>query len=128
MVTEPGKLPSETAGDRSGMAGSAPDGVVRDATSAGHDVPAGGDGETGNGYDVATNGTRNGTEAKQPSVVAGMTLLGLAGVLMVVVLINPPMPGWLRVVIVIAALLTVAALLAYALLLFRSTKRGGGRG
>jgi hypothetical protein len=86
-------------------------------------------GNSSNGRSINGNGNgANGTAAKQPSLVAGMTMLGLAGVLMVVVLINPPMPDWLRVVIVVVALVTVGALLVYAMLLFRTTKRGGGRG
>ena len=68
----------------------------------------------------------NGT-GRQPSLVPGLTLLGLAAVLIVVVLINPDMPGWLRTVIAIVAVLLVVALLIFAFRLFRVTSGRGRR-
>jgi membrane protein implicated in regulation of membrane protease activity len=56
----------------------------------------------------------------------GVVLLVLAGVLIIVVLVKPSMPGWLRTVIAILAVLVVLALLVYAYRVFRgSTRRGG---
>lgn len=60
---------------------------------------------------------------RQPSLVPGLTLLGLAGVLIVVVLVNPAMPGWLRVTIAVLAVVVVIALLVFAVRLFRDTAR-----
>lgn len=62
---------------------------------------------------------------KPPSLIPGVTLLGLAAVLIVVVLIKPDMPQGLKVAIVVVALLLVLALLAYAFRLFLSIQRGG---
>jgi len=59
--------------------------------------------------------------------VPGIALLGLAAVLMVVVLIKPDMPGWLRTTIAIAAIVVVLVLLAYAFRLFLSIQKGGRR-
>lgn len=67
-------------------------------------------------------------KASQPSLVPGLVLLIVAAVLIVVVLIRPAMPGWLRAVIAIAAVCVVLALLVYAFWVFRSTtRRGSGR-
>ncbi len=63
----------------------------------------------------------------QPSVVPASVLLGLAAVLIVVVLIKPNMPSWLKLTIVLVALLVVVALLVYAVILFRETTRRGRR-
>lgn len=60
-----------------------------------------------------------------PSLVPGTVLLGLAAVLIVVVLIKPDMPGWLRTTIAILAVLVVLTLLVIAFRVFRSTTRGG---
>jgi membrane protein YdbS with pleckstrin-like domain len=62
----------------------------------------------------------------QPSLVPGMVLLIVAAVLIVVVLVRPSMPGWLRAVIAIAAVCVVLALLIYAFYVFRATTRRGG--
>ncbi len=62
-------------------------------------------------------------DAKPPSVVPAAILLGLAAVLIVVVLIKPAMPGWLKATIAILALLVVVALLIYAAMLFRDNVR-----
>ncbi|MTD13634.1 hypothetical protein GIS00_06715 [Nakamurella sp. YIM 132087] len=63
----------------------------------------------------------------QPSVVPGVVLLGGAAVLIIVVLINPDMPGWLRTTIAIVAVVMVLLLLVFAVRLFRITARGGRR-
>ena len=62
---------------------------------------------------------------KQPSLAVGMTLLVLAGVLIVVVLVQPTMAPWLKTVIAALAILTVIALLVFSVLLVRSTKQAG---
>jgi uncharacterized protein involved in cysteine biosynthesis len=60
--------------------------------------------------------------------VPGVVLLALAAVLIVVVLVAPDMPQWLKVVIAILAVLVVVALLGYAFKVFRDTaRRGSGR-
>ena len=61
----------------------------------------------------------------QPSVVPAAILLGLAAVLIVVVLIKPSMPQWLKVSIALLAVLVVIALLVYAVVLFRTTAKRG---
>ena len=63
-------------------------------------------------------------QVRPPSLWVGMTLLGLAGVLIVIVLINPAMPGWLRVVVAVLAVLVVVVLIGYAAYLFRAVKKG----
>jgi hypothetical protein len=65
--------------------------------------------------------------SKQPSLAPGAALLVLAGVLIVVVLIKPDMPDWLRTTIAIMAVVVVIGLLAYAFVVFRETTRGGSR-
>ncbi len=64
---------------------------------------------------------------KQPSVVPAAILLGLAAVLIVVVLIKPTMPQWLKLTIALLAILVVIALLIYAVTLFRDNARRGRR-
>jgi peptidoglycan/LPS O-acetylase OafA/YrhL len=66
--------------------------------------------------------------AKQPSPAAGIILLVLAAVLIVVVLVQPAMAPWLKATVAILAVLVVVALLAYSLILMRSTRQiGRGR-
>ena len=67
---------------------------------------------------------QDGRGRKPPSVVPGIVVLGLAAVLIVVVLINPGMPQWLRVSIAIVSVLMVVLLLGYAVRLFLTTSRG----
>ena len=78
-----------------------------------------------------TNGTgpsgSRPTGPPQPSVVPAAILLGLAAVLIIVVLIKPSMPQWLKVAIALLAILVVLALLVYAAILFRNTARRGRR-
>jgi uncharacterized membrane protein SirB2 len=62
---------------------------------------------------------------KQPSLAVGMTLLVLAGVLIVVVLVQPTMAPWLKTTIAVLAILVVVALLVFSVLLVRSTKQAG---
>lgn len=64
---------------------------------------------------------------KQPSLTVGMVLLVLAGVLIVVVLVQPTMAPWLKITIAVLAILVVIALIAFSVLLVRSTKQTGGR-
>jgi hypothetical protein len=56
-----------------------------------------------------------------------VVLLGVAAVLIVVVLVKPDMPQWLKVTIAIAAVLVVVALLIYAFRVFRGVSRRAGR-
>jgi hypothetical protein len=67
------------------------------------------------------------TGPKPPAVAPAAILLGLAAVLIVVVLIKPSMPQWLKVSIAILAVLVVFALLVYAFLLFRDNAKRGRR-
>lgn len=61
----------------------------------------------------------------QPSLVPGVVMLALAAVLIVVMMINPEMPGWLRTTIVVAAIALILGLLGYAFFVFsRSVKQG----
>ena len=66
-------------------------------------------------------------QPKLPSLVPGVVLLGLAAVLIVVVLVKPDMPPWLKVTIAIVALLVVLALLIYAFRVFRGVTRRSPR-
>ena len=73
---------------------------------------------------------RDGTDApaKPPSLVPGVVLLILAGVLIVITLIKPDLPQWLTLTIAVAAIIVVIALLIYAFRVFRDvTKPGGSR-
>ena len=66
--------------------------------------------------------------AKPPSLVPGVVLLVLAGILIVITLIKPDLPRWLTVSIAVAAILVVVLLLIYAFRVFRDvTKPGGSR-
>jgi len=68
-------------------------------------------------------------EPRQPSLVPGVVMLGLAAVLIVVVLLKPAMPSWVRTTIALLAVVVVMVLLGYAFVVFRSTSgRGSGRG
>lgn len=60
-----------------------------------------------------------------PSLVPGTVLLGVAAVLIVIVLVKPDMPGWLRTTVAITAVLVVLALLVIVVRVFRSTTRRG---
>ncbi|MEO5833616.1 MAG: hypothetical protein ABJA16_03630 [Nakamurella sp.] len=66
-----------------------------------------------------------GEKPRQPSLVAGMVLLVLAGVLIVVVLVQPEMAPWLKTTIAVVAILVVIALIAFSVVLVRSTKQAG---
>ena len=66
--------------------------------------------------------------AKPPSLVPGVVLLVLAGVLIVITLVEPDLPRWLTVSIAVAAIGVVVLLLIYAFRVFRDvTKPGGSR-
>jgi phosphatidylglycerophosphate synthase len=69
----------------------------------------------------------SGEPRRQPSLVPGVVLLVVAGILIVIVLIKPDWPQWLKVVIAIVAVLVVVALLAYFVKVFRGVNRRGGR-
>ncbi|HEY7816268.1 MAG TPA: hypothetical protein VIC62_23680 [Nakamurella sp.] len=64
--------------------------------------------------------------AKPPSLVPGVVLLILAGVLIVITLIKPDLPPWLNITIAVAAIVVVIALLIYAFRVFRDVTRPGG--
>ncbi len=65
---------------------------------------------------------------KPPSLVPGVVLLAVAAALIVVVLVNPPVPGWARTTIAVVAVAVVIALLVHAVLVFRgASRRGTGR-
>ena len=64
---------------------------------------------------------------QQPSIVPASILLGLAAVLIVVVLVKPSMPSWLKITIALLAIVVVIALLVYAAVLFRTTAKRGRR-
>ena len=64
--------------------------------------------------------------AKPASLVPGVVLLILAGVLIVITLIEPDLPQWLTVTIAVAAILVVILLLIYAFRVFRDVTRPGG--
>jgi hypothetical protein len=66
-------------------------------------------------------------KGRQPSAIPGVVLLGAAAVLIVIVLINPHMAQWLKIIIAIVAVLLVVALLVFAFRLFRLAARGGRR-
>ena len=63
---------------------------------------------------------------KQPSLVPGVLLLVLAGVLIVVTLLKPDWPHWLTVTIAALAIVVVIALLLYSFKVFRDITRPGG--
>ena len=63
---------------------------------------------------------------KQPSLVPGVVLLLLAGVLIVVTLLKPDLPQWLTVSIAALAIVVVIALLLYSFKVFRDITRPGG--
>ena len=73
-----------------------------------------------------TNPEQSGPPSKQPSLVPGVVLLLLAGVLIVVTLIKPDLPGWATVTIAALAVVVVIALLIYAFRDFRDVTRPGG--
>ena len=62
---------------------------------------------------------------KPPSLVPGVVLMAIAAVLMVVVIINPDMPSWLRTTIATAAIVVVVALIGYGVYVARSAGRKG---
>ncbi len=86
-------------------------------------TPASPDPANGGPADAAATG---GPPAKQPSLVPGVVLLVLAGVLIVVTLLKPDLPQWLTVTIAALAIVVVIALLLYAFRVFRDVTRPGG--
>ncbi|NNG37469.1 hypothetical protein [Nakamurella aerolata] len=74
---------------------------------------------------MTTQPSRAGGPSGQPSLVPGTVLLGIAAVLIVLVLVKPDMPGWLRVTIAVVAVLVVIALLVIAFRVFRGVSRRG---
>lgn len=69
------------------------------------------------------SGNRPTRPAGQPSLVPGTVLLAVAAVLIVLVLVKPDMPGWLRTGVAVLAVLVVIALLVVAFRVFRGTTR-----
>lgn len=67
-----------------------------------------------------------GKVVKPPSLVPGVVLLILAGVLIVITLIKPDLPTWLNITIAVTAIIVVIALLIYAFRVFRDVTRPGG--
>ena len=65
--------------------------------------------------------------AKPPSAVPGIVLLGVTAAMIVIVLIKPDMPSWLRVTVSVISVVLVIVLLGYAFRLFRSATRGPRR-
>ncbi len=63
---------------------------------------------------------------KPPSLVPGVVLLIVAGVLIVITLIKPDLPRWLTICIAVAAIVVVVLLLIYAFRVFRDVTRPGG--
>jgi protein-S-isoprenylcysteine O-methyltransferase Ste14 len=63
---------------------------------------------------------------KPASLVPGVVLLIVAGVLIVITLVKPDLPRWLTIAIAVAAVLVVVALLIYAFRVFRDVTRPGG--
>jgi len=75
-----------------------------------------------------THPERSDPPSRQPSLIPGVVLLLLAGVLIVITLIKPDLPRWLTVAIAVLAVVVVIALLIYAFKVFRDvTKPGGSR-
>lgn len=64
--------------------------------------------------------------AKPASLVPGVVLLILAGVLIVITLVKPDLPQWLTITIAVAAIVVVILLLIYAFRVFRDVTRPGG--
>ena len=69
------------------------------------------------------SGHRPSRPPDQPSLVPGTVLLAVAALLIVLVLVKPEMPGWLRAAIAVLAVLVVIALLVIAVRVFRGTTR-----
>jgi len=69
------------------------------------------------------SGKRESRPVDPPSLVPGTVLLAVAALLIVLVLVKPDMPGWLRVAIAVLAVLVVVALLVIAFRVFRGTTR-----
>lgn len=88
--------------------------------------PSGSGGASGSGGSPGSGGLRPGSGSgakRQPSLVPGTVLLGIAAALIALVLVKPDMPSWLRTVIAVAAVVVVVALLAIAFMVFRGTTR-----
>lgn len=76
---------------------------------------------------TAAAGGGSSGERKGPSMVPGMVLLAVAAALIVLVLVNPDMPDWLRRTVAGVAIAVVVALLGYSVWLMRTTMRRGGK-
>ena len=127
MTTTPPETPPEPTGPEpeaspsQSSAASAPS--QSSAASASSGFPPSGSSPSGSPGASSDSSSRS----KQPSLAPGAALLVLAGVLIVIVLIKPDMPDWLRTTIAILAVVVVIGLLAYAFVVFRETTRGGSR-
>ena len=127
MTTTPPETPPEPTGPEpeaspsQSSAASAPS--QSSAASASSGFPPSGSSPSGSPGASSESSSRS----KQPSLAPGAALLVLAGVLIVIVLVKPDMPDWLRTTIAILAVVVVIGLLAYAFVVFRETTRGGSR-
>lgn len=62
---------------------------------------------------------------KPPSLVPGVVLLAVAAALIIVVLVNPPLPSWGKPAVATVAIAVVVALLGYAVYVFYATTKRG---
>ena len=137
MTTTPPETPPEPTGPEpkaspsQSSAASAPS--QSSAASASSGFPPSGSSPSGSPPSGSTPSgspgasSESSSRSKQPSLAPGAALLVLAGVLIVIVLVKPDMPDWLRTTIAILAVVVVIGLLAYAFVAFRETTRGGSR-
>ena len=132
MTTTPPETPPEPTGPEpkaspsQSSAASAPS--QSSAASASSGIPPSGSSPSGSPPSGSPGASsESSSRSKQPSLAPGAALLVLAGVLIVIVLIKPDMPDWLRTTIAILAVVVVIGLLAYAFVVFRETTRGGSR-
>ena len=137
MTTTPPETPPEPTGPEpkaspsQSSAASAPS--QSSAASASSGFPPSGSSPSGSPPSGSTPSgspgasSESSSRSKQPSLAPGAALLVLAGVLIVIVLVKPDMPDWLRTTIAILAVVVVIGLLAYAFVVFRETTRGGSR-
>ena len=137
MTTTPPETPPEPTGPEpkaspsQSSAASAPS--QSSAASASSGFPPSGSSPSGSPPSGSTPSgspgasSESSSRSKQPSLAPGAALLVLAGVLIVIVLVKPDMPDWLRTTVAILAVVVVIGLLAYAFVVFRETTRGGSR-
>ena len=120
MTSPPPETPPEPAG-------SEPAASAASESPASSESPAASDPSGSSESPALSDPSGSSARSKQPSLAPGAVLLVLAGVLIVIVLVKPDMPDWLRTTIAILAVVVVIGLLAYAFVVFRETTRGGSR-